>query len=485
MKKIITCLITGLIVAGCQNANIPDFQTTDTNLVQSNAVLNPLDIKELKDNRASLSGFNSGALVATLTGPELDLKKNVHKVNISVSGNNTANELSQEFAAPAQPPRHPDREGKTALDNQKESRSINEAYRTGSLRKSLSSLFRNTMLSEGATRVFKLRNEKNGTAQDRPAVLKKISKSAYFWISKAELPEIDYDLLMDSVNYWESTAYPIITSRFGNPPMPPNDVDGEARINIFIDKLSDKDEGLYGYFDQTDVIPEKNEEEISNHTDMLYLNSWLFKRAETKGHYAKSTLIHEFQHLVNFNMKVTQRLKKGLAPVDEQRWLDEGLSVYAEQLGGFGLPFGDPFCVDYLEDFFNDPGKFTVITEDDGLNYGAEYLLILYLAEQYGPDLIKKLVASDKAGIENVEAITHTPFKKTFTDWATAMLLSGSGKNPRFDFKSVNLHKQYGDKVLDGINLNKVISRFPSQTNIPMNDWTVNYVKLDNIKISY
>ena len=63
----------------------------------------------------------------------------------------------------------------------------------------------------------------------------------------------------------------------------------------------------------------------------------------------------------------------------------------------------------------------------------------------------------------------------------TALLLSGSGKEPKFDFKTVDLHKTYGDITLDGINLSNVINKFPLQGSLELNNWSVNYVKLDGI----
>jgi len=207
----------------------------------------------------------------------------------------------------------------------------------------------------------------------------------------------------------------------------------------------------------------------------------MFKKGEASEHYAKSTLIHEFQHLVNFNVKVTQRLIKKQEPIMEDRWLNEGMSTYAEQLGGLGLPVGDMFAVTYLNSFFNEPEKSPVVTNDQGLNYGAVYLFVLYLVEQYGENSLSKLTQSDKGGIANVELVTKTPFKKTFTDWATALLLSGSGKNPKYDFKSVDLHKTYGKVTLDGINLKNVLNQFPNQASLESNNWSVNYIKLDNL----
>src|SRR5690606_22014523 len=89
----------------------------------------------------------------------------------------------------------------------------------------------------------------------------------------------------------------------------------------------------------------------------------------------------------------------------------------------------------------------------------------------------------NKGGIENVELLTREPFNKTFTDWATAILLSGTGKNSRFDFKSVDLHRSYGGIELSGVNLsNSVIEQLPSRLDLNINNWSVNYTRLNNLQ---
>jgi len=332
----------------------------------------------------------------------------------------------------------------------------------------------NAVLQEGAERTFKVSDFDTNAVSVKTAVLKKVTKSAYFWVGKTEVSSIDMALLEKTAEFWEKKAFPTVTTKFAPAPMPPNDVDGEARINIFIDKLSDGD-GLYGYFSPVDVIPTEAD---SNKTDMIYIGSWMFKKNKENFDAVASTLIHEFQHLTNFNTRVTQRAMQNKEPLWGDRWLNEALSTYSEQVGGFGLPIGDQFFVSYIKNFFNNTPAALIITEDQGLNYGAEYLFMIYLVEQYGDGIIKKIIQSDTDGIKTIESVTGKPFKTVFSDWATALLLSGSGTNPKFDFKSVDLHKTYGNVVLDGpkpvgdMNLQKI----PMSANIKLPNWSVSYL---------
>jgi hypothetical protein len=487
MKKIISCLLTTLFTSslvacqGTDTLNRMEFPELSDNIIHSNSVLSPLDINEVRDGKATLKNIDSGVLISTFSGGKLDDKNDVQKLSLTFAAgqtNTNGGRKNINIARSTDPELLVDRHGQTEMDYLNEISLVNDAYRSGR-EIANKSAFINNVLKEGAMRTFKLENEDTKKIEERPVILKKATNSAYFWVAKNEINDIDETVFQNSVNYWESTAYPLVTKKFGAAPLPPNDVDGEAKINIYIDTIS-KNKGLFGYFSPVDVVG-SNKQPQSNKTDMLYLNSWMFKNGEASEHYAKSTLIHEFQHLVNFNVKVTQRLIHKKQPILEDRWLNEGMSTYAEQLGGLGLPVGDMFAVTYLNSFFNDPGKFPVVTNDAGLNYGAVYLFVLYLVEQYGDSTLAKLTQSDKSGIANVELVTKAPFKKTFTDWATAVLLSGSSKNAKYDFKSIDLHKTYGKVTLDGINLKNTINQFPNQANVEANNWSVNYIKLDNI----
>ncbi len=484
MKKIISSVVasimTSALVFGCQSADNLNRLAPEagSEFIHSNAVLSASNIDELIDGKATLGNVGSGVLVSTLSGGKIDEPNDLQKVSLVFAGaknvlrNGGARKAFQKPIAT----RHDDRHGISEKEYTNQISVVKNAIKTGTL-VSKKRILVNKIQKEGDTRTFKVRNDKN-KLEVRTAVLVKLARTASFWIDQSEINDIDMNVLNSSVSYWDSAAYPLVTKMFGAAPTPPKDIDGDPRINLFIGKISDN-KGLFGFFSPMDVISDKPE---SNGTDMLYLNSWMFKKGEASEHYAKSTLIHEFQHLVNFNVKVVQRAINNQQPVFESRWLNEGMSTYAEHLGGLGLPVGDMFAVTYLESYFKNPSAYPLVTDDAGLNYGAAYLFVLYLVEQYGPDAITKLTQSDKSGLENIELVTKVPFKKTFTDWATALLLSGSGKNPKFDFKSVNLHKTYaGNHKLDGINLANVINQYPVQASADLPNWTVTYIKLDNL----
>lgn len=464
-----------IILAACQEQSplLSDVQLND-NQVSANAILKSVNVQEIKNTNALISDTSEAIVVATMTGSDIDsnLKQklyfNFEDTNSSdtgkeiIFGNNNITKVSDK------------RHHKNINDFNKEKSQAKKAFKLG---RSFKNRPTNAIPREGSLRAFNVLLDDNGKYEKRNAVLYKVSKTANFWLDKKISSDIDEKALAKSIKYWEEKAFPIVTTKFGQAPMPPNDVDGEARINLFLTPL---DTGLYGYFYSADVLADETTPE-TNKTDMLYINSDIFKPGEADENSANGTLIHEFQHMVNFNVKVTQRLNQKKDPIYEDRWVDEGMSTYSEQLGGYGLPANDEFSAQYLQTFFKDTSVVPIVTNSGEINYGTSLLFVLYLVEQYGPDVVKKLTSSDKSGIENIEYVTGKPFKTVFNEWATAMLLSGSKKDAKFDFKSVNLHKNYGKIKLDGVSLNNLVNEFPKKAGFNMYNWTVNYIKLSDI----
>jgi hypothetical protein len=105
------------------------------------------------------------------------------------------------------------------------------------------------------------------------------------------------------------------------------------------------------------------------------------------------------------------------ADPDEEIWLDEGLSGYAEEVAGF--PEAD---ADAVPEFLRRPD--TSLTDwnfnSPARSYGATYLFASYLAERYGPDLIRAVVAETRNGVAGVDrALAQAGSPDRFVDaWA-------------------------------------------------------------------
>lgn len=138
------------------------------------------------------------------------------------------------------------------------------------------------------------------------------------------------------------------------------------------------------------------------------------------------TFTHEFQHMINF---VEHVLVKN-APQTEEGWLDEGLSKYAEEIGGRAFGTQDPrfsqFAIGSVYDGYQyllAPGNTPlIIPADTGTlaMVGASWLFTRYIVDQFGDSLPGRLVRTALHGANNVATQTGQPFDQTVSRWAFA-----------------------------------------------------------------
>lgn len=143
------------------------------------------------------------------------------------------------------------------------------------------------------------------------------------------------------------------------------------------------------------------------------------------------TFVHEFQHMISYHQHVLLR-----STPSEILWLNEGLAHVAEELAG--LRFAEQgndllFSRFALGDLFNayiylqDPGAtFLMPTEGTGSleERGAAWLFLRWLADQYGEDVLRRLVESGRTGSDNVSEAAGAPFAQLATQWFLANYVS-------------------------------------------------------------
>ena len=170
----------------------------------------------------------------------------------------------------------------------------------------------------------------------------------------------------------ERGIFEIAVDAFGEPA----DKDGDPRIFILI---LDLPSNIVGYFDgkYESLLPQLRRDEI-------YLDA---RALVSRAYLAHATLAHEFQHLIHWGRDA-----------DEEEWIDEGLSGYAEELVGF--PEADPSMV---PSFLADPSINLTHWVSASANYGKTYLFASFLAERYGPGLIRQIVAEPSNGISGID----------------------------------------------------------------------------------
>ena len=141
-----------------------------------------------------------------------------------------------------------------------------------------------------------------------------------------------------------------------------------------------------------------------------------------------STFAHELQHMISFNQHVLERS----GPL-EDLWLDESLSSLGEELSAQSyLPdtasflngvFGNLY--DAYVYYLSPPSHFLLQTSDTLLpDFGAGWLYVRYLADQFGPGITRSLEQTNLTGTQNVAAQTGLPFETTAERWALANYVS-------------------------------------------------------------
>ncbi len=201
--------------------------------------------------------------------------------------------------------------------------------------------------------------------------------------------------------------YDLVVEAFGEA----EDVDGYEQIFLLVLDLADPH--LVGFFDPAVSVHDLPE----YRRDLLYLSQYHLRR---QAYLARGTLAHELQHLLHWG-----------SDRNEENWVNEGLSGYAEAVAGF--PEADPAAVPA---FLDRPETSLTTWKGAPRNYGATYLFAAYLAERHGPDLIRALVSEPANGIAGVDgALEGIGSGDRFVDaWSGWVAANYASDDPRLAY---------------------------------------------------
>ncbi|MCC7261779.1 MAG: hypothetical protein IT369_04560, partial [Candidatus Latescibacteria bacterium] len=264
--------------------------------------------------------------------------------------------------------------------------------------------------------------------QEVQARLVAISARALGWIhegagvpGEAQVAEI--------VRQFSDEDFPLVGERFGLPA----DVDGDGRVSFLFSPLVDQIGGLAGFYSAVSSLPVALGG-TGDQADLMFLSP--SQPADTY----RSLLVHEFQHLVNFNQHVLVRGGAG-----ESNWLNEGLSHLAEDLVAGYAESGQG---QILTAFLADPSAVGLAGEAlmDRRKRGAAYLFVRSLADRLGDGVVLRLVNTGLSDRDNVEQATGEGFGALLGGWGAQLYLSGLGVFPhnRFEYQNALLRAGEG-----------------------------------------
>jgi hypothetical protein len=274
---------------------------------------------------------------------------------------------------------------------------------------------------------------------------------------------------IDQVGFlFDTYLYPIDTTSFGRE----SDLDNNGVVVVLLtDQVNELSgdcnaEGsvILGYFYGNDLLTGASG---SNGGEVFYSlvpdpnNASCTISLDYAREYLAPTFIHEFQHMISFNQHVLVRNGQS-----EDTWLNEGLSHYAEELGGRGIPDdqcgGDCFtqfvvgdagnAYRYLRDveahFLIEPGSSGGTLEERGANW----LFVRWLVDHFGADetgaaFTRALVGTNRLGAANVAAVTGTAFATLVPEWQLANYLDNlpgfTSASPRLQYESWNFRATF------------------------------------------
>lgn len=198
--------------------------------------------------------------------------------------------------------------------------------------------------------------------------------------------------------------YAIDTDLFGPPP----DVDGDPRILIVLLDILDNSATtgitFVGYFDTDNQGPPTSREIIYIDTNPLDITGTL----------ARATLTHEFQHMLHWR-----------ADPDEDKWVDEGCSEYAELACGYKDTTQTAAAA-----FLEVTNTSLTLWEDLPFDFDQSFLWMTYFVQRSGEAVLKPLLSEPENGIAGINRVlashnTSQRFETLFADWMAATYLDG------------------------------------------------------------
>lgn len=367
-----------------------------------------------------------------------------------------------------------------------------EQRRAGLIPQNTYSLKQSVPLERGATRDFwvitDFVEDRYVEAEVRAEVLK-VSTHCYVMVDQVALRTAVGRRKMQEMaeeigGTFDTVVYPTNTKLFGAEPRP--GVDGDPRIFILISPAVGnygRDTTL-GYFSQRDAFARDSRAGSalarSNQAEILYVSSLVVAEGTPEDY--MGTIAHEFQHMINFNQKVLVHKNR----TAEALWVDEGMAMYAIEAAGYGLKSGGAVLASHVKGFQRKPWAYSLSDWDqnpEGIGYGAVYLLMVYMADRFGADIIQSIVTSSGLGTENLDKVLSSKgssLNEVFHDWALANVLDSSIQNrdARYQYRSLKMRGANGKTELSGF-LNQKLE-MPAEVVGAGRPFSVQYYRLPN-----
>jgi hypothetical protein len=253
------------------------------------------------------------------------------------------------------------------------------------------------------------------------ARLRAVAAHVQVYVDERDDEGVPDDLTSDVVATFDRTIHPAASRVLG----PVRDIDGDGRLTILITgwlaRLGEGRLAVDGFFRGAD-LDAAVEPPLGNRCDMVYLSAGL-----AAGPRLRTVLAHEYAHALTFSRK--SAASEGRI-VEEEGWLDEGISHLAEDWFGFSRSNLD----DRVEAFLEAPERFGLVVPDyyaanlfrsEG-HRGCTYSFLRWCGQRHGIEpLLARLIRSPLVGVANLESATGETFQDLYREWSVALFLDG------------------------------------------------------------
>jgi hypothetical protein len=323
--------------------------------------------------------------------------------------------------------------------------------------------------------------------------LRYFGRNILVWVDTTAIPDLRDGQLQALSRLFDEELYPLNESAFGEA----SDVDGNGRVHVVLTPIVNQltlagqctlSGFVGGFFSPHDLFPTTPN---ANGGEVFY--GFVPDSAGTWGcpHSAgefsrviRTAFVHELQHVISYQQHVFRR-----GGEEEAIWLNEGMSHMAEELAAkyyerrFPFPSGRSVPGQVFPDssqnfivfnlinaylFLRQP-YFTSVTHfiEAGTieERGASWLFLRWLADQYGEDILRRLVHTSLTGKANVADKTGEPFAQLLGQFMIATYadsipgVARSAVPPRFRFHSRNLRE-----LFQRLNTTAGFAPFPIET---------------------
>jgi hypothetical protein len=230
---------------------------------------------------------------------------------------------------------------------------------------------------------------------------------AYAWVEVGQ--DFDREKLIETIDRFSEQSYGVERAFFGSEWKP--GVDNDPRLHI----LHARGLGSYiaGYYSSSDEYS-RIAQPTSNEKEMFYVDLDWVNSLPTSAGFTEYDLVlaHEFQHMIHW-----------YTDMNEETWVGEGLSEFAQDVAGFGPT--NTFSGAFLRSPDTQLDSWGEDSQGNDPHYGAAYLFFVYFAQRFGHDMTRALVAYPANGIDGINDIlawsgSDQRFDDVYADWVIA-----------------------------------------------------------------